>query len=490
MKLNRRDVLRTVGAGAAGLTLSGGSKRAKAQGIPSFSSATVAVPELVNGSVQINGSVTLPPADASGIEHVVVVMMENRSFDHFLGWLPGADGRQSGLTYLDGNNVPHQTWDLAPDYEGCGYNDPDHSYPSSRVAYNGGAMDGFLRAGKNDVFTAGYYGQADLPFYDALAQNFTVCDRYFASILGPTFPNRMFAWSAQTDRLGDDVSFSSLPTIFDTLDNAGISHRYYFNNLPYLAFWGWKYFWSTGMYGDFLNDAANGTLPAVSYIDPVYTVFDDGTGNDDHPHADIRNGEAFLSEIYQAVTSSPAWQNTVLIFTFDEWGGFFEHVAPPRVVAANGLDTDQVNGQVLLGFRIPAVIVSPFTVNTTGSPQVSHTVYDHSSILKLIEWRWGLPALTPRDASSQIGNPATSMNFASPNTTVPNLPSPGGVFAWPCFGGGIFSASVSERASAHAVGRSAPKTEWGKLAETHHAKRWMEHPRFRDRILARSRVGL
>src|SRR5260370_376601 len=142
-------------------------------------------------------------------------------------------------------------------------------------------------------------------------------------------------------------------------------------------------------------------LPAVSYVDPIFSIADDGTGNDDHPHADIRNGEVFLAAIFQALSSGPAWANTVLVITFDEWGGFLEHVPPPRVPAANQLDPDQVNGQVLLGFRVPTLIVSPFTRWTSPAnhlerpgtarsraavPAVNHTLFDHTSVLKLIEW--------------------------------------------------------------------------------------------------------
>ena len=220
MNPHRREFLRTLGASAAGLTMSAGLKRSFAQGTSTSTSVTVPVPELVNGAVQTTGYVTLPPGDASGIDQIVVVTMENRSYDHFLGWLPLADGVQSGLTYFDGKNNPHQTLDLAPDLEGCGHSDPDHSYSGSRVAYNGGKMDGFLRAGSNDVFSIGYYSANDQPFFTALAENFVPCDRYFASILGPTFPNRMFLWAAQTDRLTDSVALSSLPTIFDRLDDA------------------------------------------------------------------------------------------------------------------------------------------------------------------------------------------------------------------------------------------------------------------------------
>ena len=119
----------------------------------------------------------------------------------------------------------------------------------------------------------------------------------------------------------------------------------------------------------------------------------------------------------------------------------------PRVVAANALDTDQVNGKVLLGMRVPTVIISPFTRNTTGNQQVSHTLFDHTSILKLIEWRWGLKPLTPRDASSEIGNPATSFNFTSPNAALPTVPPAPSVFATPCFGGGIFSSEAVNTAA-------------------------------------------
>jgi phospholipase C len=484
MDLPRRNFLRAVGAGAAGLTLGAGIEHARAQNITS--SVSVPLPRLVNGSVQVQGSVTLPPADTSGIDHIVVVTMENRSFDHFLGWLPNADGRQSGLTYKDANGAPHASYDLGHDFEGCGHQDPNHSYSGSRVAYDNGSMDGFLRAGKNDIFSIGYYSNTEVPFYAALARNFLVCDRYFASILGPTFPNRMFLWSAQTDRLGDDVQLSSLPTIFDRLQSAGVSHKYYFNNLPYLAFWGLKYISSTALFSEFLTSAAAGTLPAVSFVDPRYTVLDDSMGNDDHPHANIRNGEAFLSEIYRAVATGPAWAKTVLIITFDEWGGFFEHVAPPRVTPANphDLDTDQVNGQVLLGFRIPAVIVSPFTVNTQEMPMVTHTVFDHTSILKLLEWRWGLQPLTQRDASLQIGNMATSLNFL-PSSTIPNLPPANSVFALPCFLGGIFS---SEAVTSAGKQRLMPaSTEWSSFAATPHAQQWLQHPMFRDALAAQSR---
>ena len=460
MQINRRTFLNVLGA--SGVSLAIGGRDAIPQTISGSGSAVAGIPQLVNGSIEIQGSVALPSPAQSGIEHIVIVTMENRSFDHFFGWMPGADGKQAGLSYLDSQGVSHATYSLAPDYTGCPHPDPDHSYSGARICYDNGAMDGFLRDPANDVFCIGYYGPSDLPFYSALAQNYLVCDRYFVSILGPTFPNRIFMWSAQTDRLDDSVSITNLPTIFDRLAAAGVQHRYFFNNLPFLAMWGVKYAASTGLFAEFLLRAATGTLPAVSFVDPTYTLLDDGTGNDDHPHADIRNGDAFLSQVFHAVATGPAWKSTVLIVNFDEWGGFFEHVAPPRAAAPNNVDTDQVNGQVLLGMRVPTVVASPFTRNPGSQPQVSHTVFDHTSVLKLIEWRWGLEPLTARDASPQIGNFAAEMNFANPNNTVPALPRPGRVVAAPCPQGlgSIFSSQIAR-----------PRNPWAELARRINAEK-------------------
>ncbi len=422
----------------------------------------------------------LPVPQESGIDHIVVITMENRSFDHLMGWLPGANGRQAGLSYVDNSGVAHTTYWLAPDYTGCGHPDPDHSYGPDRVAYDNGAMDGFLRAGSNDVYTIGYYEASDIPFYASLAQAYMACDNWFAAILGPTFPNRMFIWAAQTDRLDDSFNFTSLPTIFDSLSTAGVSHRYYFNNVPYLALWGFNYIFDTSLFSDFLSDAASGNLPAVSFVDPNYTVLDDGTGNDDHPHADIRNGDAFLWQVFSALATGPKWANTVLVITFDEWGGFFEHVAPPRVVAPNNVDPDLINGNALLGFRVPTVIASPFTLGLG----VNHALYDHTAALKLIEWRWGLPPLTARDASPMIANPAANFNFSSPSAQVPSLPQAIPVFAPPCFEGGIFSSAELGRTAPQA--RLSGKTnEFGALASSQAVRDWMAHPRFRSARLPR-----
>jgi len=400
MKIQRRHFLRNLGH-IAGATFLG--QMARARSVDAF----------------------LPPPPAqSGIQHIVVVMMENRSFDHLLGWLPRARGRQAGLIYTDSNGIPHATHRLRHDYKGCGHPDPDHSYEGGRIQYNAGLMDGFLRSGLNDTFAIGYYSARDRPFYSSLALNYTTLDRYFCSFLGPTFPNRIFQHAAQTDRLYNAPVLSTLPTIWDRLIEAGVEARYYFSNLPFLGLWGFKYLPLAAPYEQFLADAAAGTLPAVAFVDPLFTL-DDGTiSNDDHPHADIRAGDAFLSKTFRALAHGPGWQGTVFVVNYDEWGGFFDHVPPPRAEAPNGVDPDLIDGKALLGFRVPTVVASPFTRGNPFWPRVKRMTFDHTSVLKLIEWRWGLQPLTARDASTDVRNLVQALDFSAPVTAVPALPDP------------------------------------------------------------------
>jgi phospholipase C len=357
----------------------------------------------------------LPRPAHSGIDHIVVVMMENRSFDHLLGWLPGADGKQAGLSYVDGAGASHSTFPLAPDFQGCSYNDPDHSYDGSRVAWNNGACDGWLRAGKNDAFSIGYYGQGDLPFLGRAAPAFTTCDRYFAPILAPTFPNRFYLHAGVTDRLDNAFTRNYSPTIWDRLAAARLRGGYYCGNVNFLLLWNQKYNSITHDYKRFYADCKTGKLPAFSLVDPNYTLDDtgpeSGIGNDDHPHSDIRAGEYFLSTVYNAVVHSPAWPRTLLIVTFDEWGGFFEHVPPP---AAADVDPRFVQR----GFRIPCLLISPYA----RRGKVAHGVYDHTSILKLVEWRFGLEPLSVRDRAAN--NLAAELDFSHRNLTAPKIVAP------------------------------------------------------------------
>jgi len=450
MKIDRRSFLR----GFAGI--SGSAFVASAAGLPGFAFHREEDDENELGD--------LPSPELSGIEHVIVVMMENRSFDHLLGWLPHADGIQAGLTYIDASGNSHVTHALAPDYTGCGHPDPDHSYPGGRIQYDGGKMDGFLRSGSNDVYSIGYYLENDRPFYSALARNFTVCDRYFCSILGPTFPNRFFMHSAQTDRLSNTLTLATMPTIWDRLAAAGVSRRYYFSNLPFLGLWGTKYLSISAPYQQFLLDAASGNLPAVSFLDPRFTTTDDGTGNDDHPHADIRTGDAFLAQTFHAVANGPGWSKTVFVVNYDEWGGFFDHVAPPRATAPNTVDPDLVGGKALLGLRVPTVVASPFTRSHNDKPRVKHFTFDHTSILKLIEWRWGLPPLTARDASNDIENFVRALNFGNSRTDLPVLPLPVAPPPAPCLQPEVETVTAVRAAiTASTIPNAEPGTEWLQL---------------------------
>ncbi|UQX88804.1 alkaline phosphatase family protein [Jatrophihabitans telluris] len=348
----------------------------------------------------------LPAPAASGIEHVVVVMMENRSFDHFLGWLPGANGRQAGLTFTDRYGLEHATHHLT-DFASCAYNDPDHSYEGGRIELNNGRCDGWLKAGENDALAIGYYAQPDLAFLGQAAPAWTVCDSYFSAVMAETYPNRFYQHAAQTDRLHNSTVTASIPTIWDRLAAAGVSGRYYFSDIPFTALWGTKYLPISRPFGTFLTDAAAGTLPAVSFVDPRFEDEASGSSGDDHPKADIRAGEQFLNQVYNAITSSPNWANTVLVINFDEWGGFYDHVAP-------GTAPDVSSTTALRGFRVPALVISP----RARRRYVAHNTYDHTSILRMIEWRWNLAPLTPRDRAAR--NLAEVLDF----TTPPQLTAP------------------------------------------------------------------
>ena len=361
--------------------------------------------------------------------------MENRSFDHFFGWLPSANGQQAGLVYNDSAGVSHQTHALAPDYQGCAFLDPGHSYSDGRVQYDNGAIDGFLFNGSdastanpsqaNDIFAIGYYGQSDLPFLGAAGPAFTVCDNYFCGIMAETYPNRFYMHAAQTDRLTNTSVTSTLPTIWSRLEENGFSGRYYFSDLPFLGLWGTRYASISKPFSQFLADAAAGTLPNVAYIDPRFEDEGSGTSQDDHPHADIRNGEVFLNQIYDALRKSPNWSKTVLIINYDEWGGFFDHVPPPLapipLASAVAGDTD---GR--LGFRVPCVVISPYARRNF----IAHGQYDHTSILKMIEWRFDLPPLTVRDSTAN--NLAEVLNLTAPDVTAPAFTVPAGLFGGPC----------------------------------------------------------
>jgi len=284
--------------------------------------------------------------------------------------------------------------------------------------------DGWLRAGNNDTYAIGYYDRDDVPFYSGAVNRWTSCDRFFSGILAGTFPNRFYLNCAQTDRLSNTLDISTLPTIWDRLAAKSIPGKYYFSDVPFLALWGLKHLPVMAPIGDFFADCAAGTLPAVSYVDPRFLGAQLGLSNDDHPHTDIRNGQVFLNDIYNAVVNSPNWPNTVFVITYDEWGGFFEHVPPPTApIPPASRAAGDVDGR--LGFRIPTFIISPWS-----SAVVNHTTFEHCSILKMIEWRWHIEPLTIRDASAP--NLASALDFSQRNLTAPAIPVTPGFYGVPC----------------------------------------------------------
>ena len=373
---------------------------------------------------------TLPlPAD-TGIDHVVVLMMENRSFDHMLGWVPGANGVQAGRSFVDTTGQSHDSAHLTL-FQNCASADPDHSFDGGRTQMNGGAMDGFLLTQPaGDQFPIGYYEAADVPFFAMVAQNWTICDNYHCSILGPTWPNRFYMHCGQTDRLttggntNDTGGFVSiLPTIWDAAAYAGVSARYYYSDFAYTALWGGQYSDISFTFPQFLADAAAGTLPSISYVDPVQVGEGQGVSMDDHPLADIRNGQVFMNRVYQALSTSPNWARTLLVINYDEWGGFADHVPPYMApVSAHEASIGNVDtplnpdgsGMAYLGFRVPCLLIGPRAKRGV----VAHDQFDANAILNFITWRFGLQGLGIRAATS--GNIATALDFTDePDTSVP-----------------------------------------------------------------------
>src|SRR4051794_705647 len=302
--LARRCVTQTQferGASAPGRMRSAGGTPHTEQPIPAMAvERHMTRRTFLGGAAAAVGASTLGPAALAAparrrqFDHVVVVMMENRSFDHLLGWLPGADGRQAGLTYVDAAGAPHPTHALAPDFQGCAHPDPDHSYAGGRAEFNGGACDGWLRAGTNDDYAIGYYRQSDLAFLGRAVPDWTTFSRYFAPIMAETYPNRIYQHAGQTDRIVNTTQISRLPTIWDRLAEKGRTRRYYFSDVPFLALWGTKYLRITRPIAGFYADAAAGRLPNVAFVDPRFVDEGSGTARDDHPHADLRYGEAFM----------------------------------------------------------------------------------------------------------------------------------------------------------------------------------------------------
>ena len=367
----------------------------------------------------------LPAPEDSGIDHIVVVMMENRSFDSVMSWVPGANGATNRY-FTDSAGNTYQNFPLSSSsygWQGCGYADPDHSYDGGRTQLANGTMNGFLLTQPlEDQFPIGYYNREDVQFFAGCADNWTICDSYHCGILSCTLPNRMYMHTGQTDRITNTLATCYLPTIWDSLIAKGVTGRYYYADTPILAlFQNYKSYKSANMVqnlAQFATDFSEGGTPAsVSYIDPYmgFAIGESlGTSWDDHAFADIRNGQCFLNYIYNVVRNSPNWAKTLLIVNYDEWGGFADHVAP--WYAPIGPSDVSIGNDGLLGFRVPCIAIGPMA----RRGYVDHTALDPNSILNFICWRFGMDPLGYRASSINFAN-VLDFSSSTPDTTAPEF---------------------------------------------------------------------
>jgi phospholipase C len=438
MSVSRRKFLGAAGAGVAGSVLFPGLARA------------AAAPQAA------------PGATLDDIEHVVILMQENRSFDEYFGTMsdvigfsdpnaiPGvfrqAGGQDSNAPNTDGYTLPWHMDTRTTDAQSTG--ELDHSWGPQHAMWNQGLMNNFLAPQGEQRITMGYFERADVPYHWALADAFTVCDRYHCSVFGPTDPNRVMFMSGT---IGDQSNGGPIienyvnnqnPMRWDPipvqLQAAGVdwylyqeSDNYGDNMLPYFAAFqdtktdlyrrGNSVIASTSLLGQGIantlhDQVAGGTLPQVAWIvGPAETT--------EHPDYTPGRGAQFIDQILEALTADLAvWAKTLLIIDYDENDGHFDHVLPPT--APSSQTDEYVAGQPIgLGFRVPCLLVSPFT----RGPLVCSDVFDHTSVIQLLELKYGVhcPNLSSWRRKT-AGNLLQAINFAAtPSTHVPARPDAG-----------------------------------------------------------------
>jgi phospholipase C len=393
-------------------------------------------------AVQTQGA-SAPDGAQIPLDTIVVVMMENRSFDHYFQDLPNdgfsdVDVAPTGTTNpgIDGTPIP-----FAHGTQLC-FADTNHGWDGTHQEINGGKMDGFAIAndGTHEYpmlgppnFLSGaramaYYTKADLPFMYWAAENFAIGDRYFASVPGPTYPNREYLY-AGTSFGETTTSLSYLPqqvntTVLDLLDAKHVSWGAYTDGIP-------SYFmvgadknsssWHVQKYAQFTSDAVAGKLPHVVFLDPNL-LGEDYNGLDEHPPAVMEIGQNWLAGVVKTLVASPQWPHLAMFLLYDEHGGLYDHVAPPRACPPDAtqpiLSTDggTYGGFDEYGIRLPFVVLSPYA----KVHYVSHKVFDHTSVLRFIEARFGLPAMTKRDANALA--PWDLFDFAAAPRKPPAVP--------------------------------------------------------------------
>ncbi len=375
------------------------------------------------------------PTAALPFDHVVIVMMENHSFDNYLGMLPLRGQRRADGFTFDRGGTPINTNPLNGEdvrvvhaQSTCQPIGVTQSWNATHEQIDGGRMDGFART---DPGSMEYWTDADIPFYYSLARTFTVANRWFCSAPCQTFPNRRFLLAATAYGLISTDTSSVLDppppggTIFDRLASYGVSWRNYFTDLPGVGVIGsvvQKYPTNLAPIARFFTDCAAGSLPAVSFVDPEFGATNDvgsalsavpvpqtapaidtaeTQGGDEENPQNISYGEDFVSSVVNAVMSSPAWPRTLLVWTYDEHGGYYDHVPPPAAIPPDSIPPklgpgDVPGGYDIYGPRVPTVVVSPHSRPNA----VTNVVHDHTSILATIEAKWNLPACTYRDANA------------------------------------------------------------------------------------------
>jgi phospholipase C len=402
------------------------------------------------------------------IEHVVVLMLENRSFDHMLGYLkleaglpveglePSMSNKHDGKTY----KVHHlKKTKLA------GNQDPGHGGSDVKEQLsngNGGFVSNYAKHNASDPKRGtpmGYYNGTDLPVYDHLAREYAVCDHWFCSVPGATWPNRLYAACGQAAGSKDNKSppFYAVPSFVRELDKAKVKWRWYAHEyIATLRLTDDRYRFKLGTdifrYFDrrtaiggksFVENAAEGRLPPVCWIDPNFVDVNVGPGesNDDHPPADLKAGQALVLKLYTAITSSPQWSKTLLVIVYDEHGGFYDHVQPPAA-------KDDRPGFRTYGPRVPAIVVSPWIKRGT----VASDVYDHASIIKtiLLRFCWGADGSIPN-----MGARVTNANHLGGLLTLGAArakPKPGAIKPLIAMTGAWVASEVEEALQAQATG--------------------------------------
>ncbi len=403
-RLSRRALLGSTLAGMAGAALAACGESSSS---PTTSRATSTTAGRVRGvGVPPNPAVAVGTDQLPEIDHIVVVMMENHSFDNVLGALGRGDVLRRtaegvpDATNPDGHGHLVRSFHMPTPCQLDGK--PSQSWNASHTQYAGGTNQGFVVSDSGPV-AMGYWTKEDMPFTNSLAATFPLADRYFSSVLAQTYPNRRYLLAGTSLGLVADTLPEPLPpngTILEALNRHGISWKDYYSTLPTA----WSFVAlatqpaiSAGLahIDSFYTDAAAGTLPSFSIVDPDF-----GKQSEENPQ-DIQYGDAFLAKVVDAVMSGPKWSKTLLVWTYDEHGGYYDHVPPPAAVPPDDVPpmlapTDIPGSFDRFGFRVPAGVVSPYA----RRDHVSHTVYDHTSILRLVETKWNLPALTRRDAGA------------------------------------------------------------------------------------------